>query len=68
MSPYFQTLAVADSQRPEPASLSSREDLDLITVGQLGIGAGANVSKSAASHHRFLFTYRFVDQDPASRG
>ncbi|XP_078470038.1 uncharacterized protein LOC144732394 [Lampetra planeri] len=29
-SPYFQTLAVADlqCQRPEPASLSSREDLD----------------------------------------
>ncbi|XP_075914667.1 uncharacterized protein LOC142908211 isoform X2 [Petromyzon marinus] len=27
-SPYFQTLAVADSQRPELASLSSREDLD----------------------------------------
>ncbi|CAN0412293.1 unnamed protein product [Lampetra fluviatilis] len=27
-SPYFQTLAVSDSQRPELASLSSREDLD----------------------------------------
>ncbi|XP_061403709.1 uncharacterized protein LOC133339601 [Lethenteron reissneri] len=27
-SPYFQTLTVSDSQRPELASLSSREDLD----------------------------------------